>query len=110
MQLIKYKKQKIFIAFVYTITATIFYIFDLPCVFVALFGINCPGCGMTRAWLSVLRFDFISAFKFHPMFWSMPIVAYYLIFDGMFAKNKKLITTILIIIAIGFVVNWIVNL
>ncbi|MCD8347702.1 MAG: DUF2752 domain-containing protein [Lachnospiraceae bacterium] len=28
---------------------------------------------MSRAWLSVLRLDFSSAFSFHPLFW-MPIL------------------------------------
>ena len=32
-------------------------------------GISCPGCGMTRAWLSVLHGDFFAAFSYHPLFW-----------------------------------------
>ena len=35
-------------------------------------GISCAGCGMTRAWLSVLRLDFESAFYYHPLYWILP--------------------------------------
>lgn len=38
-------------------------------------GISCPGCGMTRAWLSLLRFDLSGAFACHPLFWTAPFIA-----------------------------------
>ena len=110
MQLIKYKKQKIIIAILYLIVVSIFYFFDLPCVFVKMFGVICPGCGMTRAWFSVIKFDFVSAFKFHSMFWSMPIIVFYLVFDGIFSKYKKINYIILSLIALGFIINWISKL
>lgn len=31
-------------------------------------GISCAGCGMSRAWLSLLRLDFQAAFSYHPLF------------------------------------------
>lgn len=31
-------------------------------------GISCAGCGMSRAWLSVLRLDMAGAFRYHPLF------------------------------------------
>lgn len=30
-------------------------------------GISCPGCGMTRAWIALLRLDFSAAFHDHPL-------------------------------------------
>lgn len=30
-------------------------------------GISCAGCGMSRAWLALLRLDFPAAFAFHPL-------------------------------------------
>ncbi len=30
-------------------------------------GIPCPGCGMTRATLALLRLDFAAAFAYHPL-------------------------------------------
>ncbi len=37
-----------------------------------LTGISCAGCGMSRAWLSLLRLDFAAAFAYHPLFWVPP--------------------------------------
>ena len=61
---------------------------------------------MTRALLSVLRLDFVSAFNYHPMFWSVPVVFAFLIFDGKIFKNKKINYTVLSLIAVGFAINW----
>ncbi len=36
-------------------------------------GICCPGCGMTRASLSILKLDFIAAFNYHPLVFIMPV-------------------------------------
>lgn len=33
-----------------------------------LFGIPCPGCGLTRAYKAALRFHFREAFSYHPLF------------------------------------------
>ncbi len=38
------------------------------CPFRALFGVACPGCGMTRALLSAVFSDFKTAFAYHPLF------------------------------------------
>lgn len=38
-------------------------------------GISCAGCGMTRAYLSLLRLDINAAFTYHPLFWLVPVVA-----------------------------------
>ena len=40
-------------------------------------GIPCPGCGMTRAFLSLLHLDFKTAFFYHPLF---PVVIIAIIF------------------------------
>lgn len=39
-----------------------------------LTGVSCAGCGMSRAWLAVLRLDLAEAFRFHPLFW-LPVPA-----------------------------------
>ncbi len=54
---------------------------DLPCLIRAATGIPCPSCGMSRAWLAVLRLDFSAAFSFHPMFWSVPVFGWLLLYD-----------------------------
>lgn len=37
-------------------------------------GISCAGCGMSRAWLCLLRLDMAGAFAYHPLFW-LPVPA-----------------------------------
>lgn len=56
------------------------------CPFLFLWGIPCPGCGMTRAFLALLHLDFAAAFYYHPLF---PVVILYILW-GIFAlcKNK----------------------
>ena len=41
----------------------------VTCPILFLTGISCAGCGMSRAWLSLLRLDLAGAFAFHPLFW-----------------------------------------
>ncbi len=37
------------------------------CPLLLFFGLPCPGCGMTRAVLSLLRLELAEAFVFHPL-------------------------------------------
>jgi hypothetical protein len=39
------------------------------CVFANLTGTPCPGCGLTRAALALLRGDFAGATAIHPLIW-----------------------------------------
>ncbi|MFO7181762.1 MAG: DUF2752 domain-containing protein [Pseudomonadota bacterium] len=47
--------------------------FEAPlCPTAALFGVPCPGCGLTRATLRLLRGDVHGALRFHPL---VPVLA-----------------------------------
>jgi len=37
------------------------------CIFNNLTGLQCPGCGMTRAFSSVFHLDFIGAFQYNKL-------------------------------------------
>ena len=39
----------------------------ITCPIRYVFGVSCPGCGMTRACMSALRLDFGGAFAYHPL-------------------------------------------
>ena len=52
----------------------ILYITGIGCPIKFLTGVSCMGCGMTRAYLSLLRLDFAGAFRYHPLF-PIPIIA-----------------------------------
>jgi|SRR5699024_4449720 len=59
----------------------------IPCVFKKITGLDCPGCGMTRAALAMLDGDFYQAFRFNMLVFVLaPIYLLYLYFEG---KNKQ---------------------
>lgn len=43
----------------------------IPCIFHAITGLKCPGCGVSRMCLSLLRLDFKSAMKYNPAVMSL---------------------------------------
>ncbi len=90
----------------YILLVAVLYYFNIPCLFKHFSGIECFGCGMTRAAMSVIKLNFKEAFAFHPMFWSVPILYVYIIKDGNLFKNKILNFALLILIGIGFLMNW----
>ena len=56
---------------------------DTPCLFRLLTGIICPTCGMSRAWTSALQLDFSAALAYHPLFWSVGVLAVVFLLDGL---------------------------
>ncbi len=81
------------------------------CYFRSIFGIPCPGCGMSRAWISFFKTDFASAFRFHPLFWVVPVIAVVIIFK----KNsviKKINQSYLfwIVTALAFISVYIIRM
>lgn len=97
-----------------------FDIVSIPCFFKVIFKIPCPGCGMTRAFKSILEFDFIQAFKFNIL--SIPLfvffififiaIIYDIIKDGKMLENKiiKLLDKYWILAIILVVASLIVNI
>lgn len=86
------------------------YLFEITCFFKWIFGICCPGCGITRAYISLLRLDFAAAFRFNPMFWSVPILVLLYLFDGRLFKQKWLNTAALVGTLSEFILFWIIRL
>ena len=84
--------------------------FRIFCLFKLIFKIPCPGCGMTRAYLALLRLDIAGAFDMHPMFWSVPILLVFYLFDWKIFRKEWINTAILVLIFAGFFVNWIFKL
>ncbi len=82
---------------------------SLPCVFYETTGFLCPGCGMTRMCLSLLRGDLVGAFAYHPVamillcVWNL-IAVLCLTPTATFVKDKRFLYTMLGITAAAFVV------
>lgn len=52
-------------------------LFDFSCPFYVTFGIQCPGCGITRMLKSIKHFDFYQAFRWHNfVFITIPYIVY----------------------------------
>ncbi len=83
--------------------------FSGGCPIYRTFHIECLGCGMTHALLAALRLDFSTAFHLHPMFWSTPIIAAYILFEGKVFKKKAVNITVLSLIVAGFIVQYILK-
>ena len=52
------------------------------CPMVRLTGLPCPGCGMTRAWLSLLLGRPLRALHYHPLVWLPPVALAIYLFRG----------------------------
>lgn len=44
------------------------------CIFKVIFGLPCPGCGLSRSFGAVFRLDFAEALRWHPLFGVIPLV------------------------------------
>lgn len=81
----------------------LFPLLGIRCVFLDFLGFPCPGCGMTRAALALLRLDVAAAWGYHPLVFAMPYVALYLFFD---LKPAWLHRRILLGIGIAALLHW----
>lgn len=83
---------------------------ELPCPIRHLTGIPCPGCGMGRAWLAALRLDFGQAFAYHPMFWAVPLVALFALYDFRLLPGRRSNGLVLALLALGTAVCYFIRL
>lgn len=91
---------------------------NIGCFFRNNLNIYCPGCGLTRAFLEILNFNFIHALKLNiisiPLFILILIINFILLYDIIFNKNNirsifikftKYSNIILILLLVSFVIN-----
>lgn len=110
IQLYKKNKEKLFVFLCFLLVCVIMQIFNIPCIIKYTTGIECLGCGMTRALMSAFVLNFKKAFGYHPMFWSVPFLFLYFLKDGYLFKNKILNMSFGLLIALGFIVNWFIKI
>lgn len=56
--------------------------FGVTCPIKYITGISCAGCGMSRAWISLLHFNIHDAFMYHPLFFLPPVVVIVMLFKS----------------------------
>ena len=72
--------------------------YKIPCIFNATTGLQCPGCGLTRASLAILRGDIQAAYNYNQLVFFAPlfVAAFFL---AKRSKQAKALNIALIIIA-----------
>ena len=103
-------KSKLLLLGIFAGAVFLMWVLKLPCFWQAVFHVPCPGCGLTRACLSLLQLDLAAAFHYHPMFWSIPLLVAYWFLDGKLVANKWGNRLPLALIGLGFAGNWIFKL
>lgn len=102
-------KTKLLLIGVGLVSLMAYLLLDLRCPMKAVLGIPCMGCGMTRAYRAVFAGDFALAFSCHMMFWAMPVLLVYFLFDFPVISKKADGVFIALIVA-GFIVNWVFSI
>lgn len=88
----------------------VFALSGIGCPFYRIFGIPCPGCGMTRAFLACLRLDFAAAWRYHPMVFSLPYLLALFGKDGAVFPEKRWNAGILALVCLGFLAQYLCRL
>lgn len=102
------KRTKEVIGFIIAIIIFYAILFSLgiTCPIKAVMGVSCPGCGMSRAWLSFLRLKPGLAFDYHPLFPLPAIFALGYIFRDKLPSWLKKLGFILIVALFFLVYLW----
>lgn len=102
--------EKCFVLLGMAVALLISYLLQIPCGFRKLFGIPCPTCGMTRAYIALLRLDIQTAFSYHPLFWTVPILFLFFLLDGHLFPKKAVNIAVFSLLLSLFFIRWILIL
>ena len=82
--------------------------FLLPCLNKSLFGIDCLGCGIQRAFVLLLKGEFTDAFKMYPAIYTLVLFAFFLFINlkKKFKNSKKIIISFAIINLLIIVISY----
>jgi len=86
---------------------------DTYCLIKNTTGFPCPGCGMTRSYVSLLHGDVQGAFYYHPLFWTVPVtilLAYLMQGSKVTVKTKKRMSYCLAGLVIVFALVYILRM
>lgn len=82
-------------------------LFNTKCIFKSIVWVPCPGCGLTRAWISFIKGNISEAFYWHPLFLMIPVLAILILlyFKGSFIKYRRyILLSIVTIVGLYFIV------
>ena len=109
---IRMKEQKFLNKTLYSILGAVGIYFFYHCPFLYFLGFLCLGCGMTRAFLSLLHFDIRMAFYYHPLFPIVILTGCYFIVEklGIYQMSDKMKKIFLSIIVFLFVMTYFIRI
>jgi hypothetical protein len=83
----------------------------LPCFTKKLWGFDCPGCGIQRAIIFLLKGEFSAAFEMYPAIYPMIFLFGFLIISKYYTiKQANRITNVLMISTVAFIlINYILK-
>ncbi len=101
-------KDYVYLSIFFIILYGAFHILEIGCPIRFLTGISCAGCGMTRAWLSIIKLDVRNAFYYHPLFWIPPLVVGIVLFKNKI--SKKSYSFLIIFISVIFITVYVIRI
>ncbi len=80
-------------------------VFHRICPMALITGLPCPGCGLTRAGLALLRFHFAEAWQMHPFIYPLVISGVLYLADRYVFRGKytKVLNGCLICVLVGMI-------
>lgn len=81
------------------------------CYFKATFGIPCPGCGLTRAFVRLFSGNLAGAFYFHPLFLVVIVLAILMVFRK-FPLSRSILDSSMfwVVILFLFVITYVIRM
>lgn len=100
-------KIKLLMLGIFAVAIAAMYLLQFGCFYLTTVGVVCPGCGMTRAVLTLLKGDVAGALKYHAMVWSLPLILMIILYDGRVFRRRWMNIALIALISAGFLANWI---
>lgn len=99
------------VAAVLTVYVSVVTFTPIDCPIKMFLGFACPFCGLTRAWLSALMFDFAQAFSYHPLFLFAPILIFMCFHKKLFKRvNEKIYDFSVVAGAFIFFITYVIRM
>ena len=105
----KHEKSILIFALLAAMTVALEYS-SIGCVWRYFLHVECPGCGMTRAWFLALHGKIGLAFLEYPMFWCLPLILWLIWENGRIFKKNGWNTVTMISLAAMLLINYIFRL
>ena len=89
-QMLRQHQNLLITAAVLIVYLALFFVIPMKCPILWLTGFSCPGCGITRALVSLCRLDFAAAWHYNPViFYLVPAAPFFLIAELRRANKLK---------------------